>query len=547
MNIINTLVDNPDILIGGKDRFQYKDVMIITKTKPLLSRYVRLFTDNHIPFKVEGDIDFNDCPALKDLVSVYKAVIHPENNFYLYEALISKVFNVTPELAMAIRNDISAVKKSGRFSSDIDEIQSAIDVLNRYETRSKTVTPSALMAEMIDELEIFAISGNHNLEYVYYMLELLREKESTGEIASGEDAVNYLSDLMIKNTKLERCASLEKNKNRIHIANLHKVKGLEAPVVILAGTIKSGKPYPPAKRVEYVDGYPKCYVLLIKNNDNTVYLTFKDRYHKTEKEIASEEAERVRHLYVAATRAKEMLIIGDEKPWEDLSSFASTDFFSKFKARENKPFVPEKVDGKTLYDNVESIVQDTSVSRMSSVEIHKPSDIEFERIVNEVETINTKRNPKLIGTLVHRLMEVIVSSKDTVDGNDLIRSMCRSIDVEDNYYSDILHEVYQRIHNGGYSQNNGFISDILNELLSADEVHCEVPFSYNNGKSSITTGIIDVLYRKADKWFVVDYKTNADGSNLDEEYRSQLEEYCKAVEKQNGIKPQRYIYHIETV
>ena len=82
-------------------------------------------------------------------------------------------------------------------------------------------------------------------------------------------------------------------------------------------------------------------------------------------------------------------------------------------------------------------------------------------------------------------------------------------------------------------------------MLSADEVYCEVPFSYNIGVNSITTGIIDVLYRKGDDWFIIDYKTNADGSALDEKYQSQLNEYCKAFEKQTGMKVIARTYHID--
>ena len=142
-------------------------------------------------------------------------------------------------------------------------------------------------------------------------------------------------------------------------------------------------------------------------------------------------------------------------------------------------------------------------------------------------------------------MEVIISSGNKVNTSRLIESLCRSLDAEDNYYSDILYKVNNRIQNGGYPQNNGVESDILNELLSADEVYCEVPFSYNNRENSITTGIIDVLYRKGDNWYIIDYKTNADGDDLDEKYQSQLNEYRKAFEKQTGKSVTAKVYHLD--
>ena len=86
--------------------------------------------------------------------------------------------------------------------------------------------------------------------------------------------------------------------------------------------------------------------------------------------------------------------------------------------------------------------------------------------------------------------------------------------------------------------------DILSELLSADEAYCEIPFSFRDGENSVTTGIIDVLYRRGEQWFVVDYKTNADEDDLDEKYLDQLNEYRKAVSRQTGKEAYARVYHI---
>ena len=545
ISIINTLVNNRDILIGNNMPVQYRDIMIITGAKKQLARYINAFTAVHIPFRVEGDIDFNECPALKDLVAVYKAAVCPGNNFYLYEALTSRVFNASSEVIMNIRDEIKDIRKTGTFVSKDDRVQKAIEVLNALSVRSREGSASKLLSEMIDELRIFAVSGNYNMEYVYYVLELLREKESAGEIASPEEAVKYFEDLMSNEEKLERCAALDKNDNRIHIANLHKVKGLEAPVVILAGSRKRNIGNRPEKRVEYIGDDPTCYMFEI-NKDNT-YLAYKDRHDKKEKEKASSEAERIRQLYVAATRAKRLLIIADENPWKDLSQYAEHDFFSVYPEREMEPYVPETVNAGKLYEEAESIVRDDSITKKTSVHMHKPSDIEYDSVVNDIQTVSLKRNPKLIGTLVHRLMEVVITSRNRADIDKLINDMCDKLDQDDSYYADILHKVYDTINGGGCIQKNGYVSDILNELLSADEVYCEVPFSYSDKADHMTSGIIDVLYRKGNEWCIVDYKTNADEDGLDEEYRQQLDEYRKAFRLNSGIDCKALIYHIDVI
>ena len=256
-----------------------------------------------------------------------------------------------------------------------------------------------------------------------------------------------------------------------------------------------------------------------------------DAYNKKDLEKNSAEAERIRQLYVAATRAGRILVMADTAPWTNLSEFVKDDFFAVYTAKETEPFVPQEENGTELYDSAESIIKDTSSSRSSAITIHKPSNIEYEKVAEEIETINLKRNPKLIGSLVHKFMEVVVSSHNS----------------NDRYYSDILHKVNDRIQNGGYTQKNGQPSDILKELLEADEVYCEVPFSFRNKANSITTGIIDVLYRKGDKWHVVDYKTNAGDEELDQKYAEQLNEYLKAVGINTEYDAEASIYHIAVI
>lgn len=540
LKIVSTLVDNPDILIDEGKRIQYRDIMIITSGKKDLGKYVTLFTDNHIPFRVEGDIDFRECPALKDLVAVFKAVACTQNNFYVYEALTSGLFDLGDDI-MAVRDDLKKVRTTGILDTENERGKEAVEFINRKHEEAVNLSPSTLFSQLIDELQIFALSGSHNVEYVYYTLELLREKENSGEIASLNDAVAYLEDLMNGELDLERCMSLEKNDNRIHLANLHKVKGLEASVVILAGPKKKKRSVNPLRRVEYVGDTPRCYMFGVRKDFTT--LTFRDTYNKKDSEKISEEAEIVRQLYVAATRARRLLIIADDAPWKELSGFAAKDFFEEFGVREISGPAVMNQDGALMYHNVRSLIQADAFSLKSSYEIHKPSDIDYDDFTEHPGMINTRKNPRLVGTLVHRLMEIIVMSHDKAEENDTINDLCKDLEDKE-YYSAILHEVYRIIHSGGYTQENNSESDILKELLTADEVYCEVPFSYRIDETTFCNGIIDVLYCKGDQWHIVDYKTNADGSSLDDRYEPQLQDYATALKKATGVDADSRIYHI---
>ena len=64
-------------------------------------------------------------------------------------------------------------------------------------------------------------------------------------------------------------------------------------------------------------------------------------------------------------------------------------------------------------------------------------------------------------------------------------------------------------------------ADLLTVLRQADEVYCEVPFCQKCG-SEIVHGVIDLLYRCGDAWRIIDYKTNAERTQLAERYAPSL-------------------------
>jgi ATP-dependent exoDNAse (exonuclease V) beta subunit len=58
-------------------------------------------------------------------------------------------------------------------------------------------------------------------------------------------------------------------------------------------------------------------------------------------------------------------------------------------------------------------------------------------------------------------------------------------------------------------------------------------------------GIMDVAYRSGDKWHIIDYKTNAEGDDLDVRYQKQLVAYVKAFREITGEDADARTYHID--
>ena len=162
-----------------------------------------------------------------------------------------------------------------------------------------------------------------------------------------------------------------------------------------------------------------------------------------------------------------------------------------------------------------------------------------------------RRFAALLGTMTHKLMEMLAMTRNTVDAEAAIGEIIReyrtpATESNEKQLAETLRKAAGRIRNGGYAQTNGVPQDILGTLLSADEVCCEVPFCYKDEteENTVWNGIMDVVYSKDGRWHILDYKTSADGSDLDTRYQAQLSAYVRAFRATTGIDADAKTYHI---
>lgn len=574
-NVILKLINNDDYQIFDKDleknrKLDFKDFMLITPAKGTLSKYTKVFREYKIPYFIEGKIVFSESKALKELTTIYGAITQPLDNRYLYGALKTSVFHIKEKDIIEARNN-GYIFNVLNYNDDLklsNELKSALSKLYELSDESKKINPSSLFLKLIEELEVFKYTGDKNLEYVYFVLELLKNKESTNEIISHLEALNYLEGLLSEDISEERCPGLEKSGNQVHIANLHKVKGLEAPVVIL-GSPKhaSHKPSFRSDRNNH-----KGYLFSVKNYDiNKNYIETTCFNDEQEKEVTSEGLEKLRLLYVAATRAKNILFISSidlasgeiskEDNWAELRIKEDLTFndFNELLTVKVNTIVNNELDYKNIKINKSNlIINSTKLSDKTYVSLRPSSLVKDNEIIDselsdvvikEFDDSSKDTLSTIKGTLVHRLMELIINSKDLIKPSNLINQIINEL-LKDEFIeykeelTNMLNNVYNTLHNGGYKQTNGAEDNILPILLSADEVYSEVPFTYKED-SNIYNGIIDLVYRKDNKYHIIDWKTNKSDKDLDKHYKAQLDIYKKAFESSIGLKVEdAKIYHI---
>lgn len=589
--IITNIVGNENykITIGDEEprTLKYSDFMIITYGKSKIDDIMKVLHEAEIPMHVEGRVPFGRNEALMQIFKIYSAVASPNDKKALYDALKGTCFGTADEEIMKYKllEGKLSLKSPFELPENADpctcKIYKYIEKLKALGKRATKLSPSALFQEIMDGYEVYRTVPVENMEVLFYTLELLRNAEKTGVIVSINDGVAYLSKLISGVSGEERCLRLNDSLDCVHIANLHKVKGLEAPVVILAETDRFSGTV--TSKIEHGDSGSEGYLFSLKSDwiENSQYTYFQTDDYKEEKESEKEanNAERQRLLYVAATRARNALFIcvkKKESVWTPLMKTAqSFDLMSAEDVTKLEEKITKEVNVDSLYDKArdECILNDRKSEKIT-YQYENPSTtrvasklsenqekvlVDEEVLENELSDVEKSKKaemhrfPALLGTMTHRLMEILVSTKNSVSVDEAVAEIIHEYQTQETAeYNSIfitaLTDVANKIQNGGYTQSNNLPQDILTTLLEADEVYCEVPFCYKEdtlGEVVLWNGIMDVIYCSDSKWHIIDYKTNADGSNLDQKYAAQLQAYVKAFKETTGEEADAFTYHID--
>lgn len=570
---IRRIVGNPDILIRTRKDLreglpprpiEYRDIMIVTRNTKKLPLCALALKERGIPFRAEGAASFGGCPAFTAMAALISAAADPGNSAAVYRALRSRAFGFS-------QKEIEAFTRGGQslclygHEDDGSPVGTALNELNEFRRQSVMLSPAAVCRAAVERFRLFRVCGTDDMEYVWYAAELLRGAISEQKIFSLTDASLFLDSLMSGEESVRRVLDLNDRQNRVLLANLHKVKGLEAPVVILAPNAPGR--HPVTIHMETDGPSQKRWVLSLRPQGfgGAPYAVTGKYPNEESREKENLAAEETRLLYVAATRAGCALLIPKvpgSDVWSPLYAAPVEDADSMIfdpAAADPEPPQPPKEQDPAEWE--EMIRESPLLHRGAEGEtwlLRTPSDLhdsdrepeESKEADPDADLPRGEASSLLLGTVVHRAMEMLVSSRAALTDDVIVRAITDEYLREVSEYAKeavgILRGVLRTVREGGWKQETGVPSDILAELLSADEVYCEVPFGVSEG-NTVTSGVMDAVYRKGDRWHVVDYKTNADPRGLDRVYGDQLAAYRAATRHLFGADPDVHTYHIPLI
>lgn len=313
---IKDLIDSKYQVIDkkqGRRDIQYKDICILLRSiAGVANVYEKEISELGIPVYSDSSGEYLQSIEIETIMALLRVINNPMQDIPLVTVMRSPIGNFTDNELVEIRMQ----DRNGSFYEALTktDTKKAKDFLNLLEELKNDEETMAL-----DEWiwNIYTKTGYMN--YVSLMpngilrvsnLKMLFERAKQYESASFKglfNFINFIDKIKFNSEDLSSAKVIGENENVVRIMSIHKSKGLEFPVVILAGTGKQFNMQDLNEKIllDQDLGFGMQYI----NAER--HIEFKTLAKKALAIKAKEEAisEEMRVLYVALTRAKEKLIV----------------------------------------------------------------------------------------------------------------------------------------------------------------------------------------------------------------------------------------------
>lgn len=561
--------------------FEYRDAAVLFRATTQLPLYEDEFKRAGLPYLTVSGRGYYDRPEVQDLISLLSALANPADDLNMAAALRSPLFSMSDETLYRLRWH----SQDGKRADDPISFREALShppindqtalvgrantILSELWMLTNRVAIWTLLREALDltsfEVALAKYDGQsgRQLSNVQKFLSLAREMSDI----SLAEFLGRIRHLKAREAREGEALGREPESGAVQLMSIHAAKGLEFPVVVLADMGRQERA-----------GFGSPYLL----HDPAYGLVCKVRDEMGDwKEPAGyawgkwlngrmEKAERKRLLYVACTRAAEMLILsgqlGKKNTWltEILAAWGieeegleeeilNYDYFSIQVFRPEGPLeigdrVSEEVlDSPKGMEAIPVLAQPipaepqplpVAVTRLEQLLGRKEDDLAELRPAiwrNERPTTVTSAPGYLVGNIVHRAL----AHWDCLEySQGALAQLIESFALREGVFSDALDNAVNRslqmlLHLKKHA--------IYEEIREAQQRYHEVPFTLTTTPGTLH-GVIDLLYQdQGGNWHLLDWKTEWSPHEIIEEnalqHLTQMAAYSSAIQQSLGKSP----------
>ncbi len=290
--------------------------LVLTEQKRPIAKLARALAERNIPVSTTGALLTQEY-ELEELMLVLRALADPGNPVLVAAALEGLFFGLSPADLFAARQLGIAFSIASRPTGADHPVQRALDVLHGWWRFSRQHGADVLLERICDDTGLLALAagsvlGDARGGALLHLVDAVRGSAGTGR--SGlTDAIEVLNTLL--EAEAPDAPLRPGRTDTVRVMNLHKAKGLEAEIVILAAPTDR-KQYEPLVHVVRGAHDVATGGMMISTRDGATIRRIAqpvgwDAMQAAEVAFSSAEEDRLR--YVATTRARRALVISQAR------------------------------------------------------------------------------------------------------------------------------------------------------------------------------------------------------------------------------------------
>ena len=530
-----------------------QDIAVLMRAGTTLSIYTDALRRHGIAFNTETDKDFFRKQEINDLLLLLRAIADPEDKIALAGVLRSPLGGLTDdELFQLGRQHFSAeaVEASAKAAP-------CFQLIKRFSQLSGRLSLQMLVQKLLDETFLpeacaAAYDGERTLAYLHQFAAWAAQYETENDTP----LLPFLAELqrrLAENPEDLTLPPATEAKEAVSLLTVHKAKGLEFPVVLLADLSRkelAGASRPPTHLFSWQYGMYG----LRAGKISDVNLSFLEEEQKKHSRC-----EEIRILYVALTRAKEKLILvadGRTSAGKSVTPFAAAGLFPDGEADtltspdkqltlpvnhhlylQPKTFKYNQAAAKQTETNLSEPAltawQQQYASRSQAYQSLRQQTVSFAPSEGNTPLFGqAQQQGAELGSICHRALEILLTASATDVSSACAQAarLCAAPDRQAEAAALVAPFVK---------------SDFFQSLLLCKLIACEMPFSRLLADGNTQNGIMDAVVETQDgEIWIVDYKTDSiapgqEQETLTQKYQSQLESYRQAAQQIFPQKPVR--------
>ena len=320
--VIHDAVDRwsvgPDRDGNGFRTARLSDVAILVRTRGGLPTLEHALNHAGIPYRIEGGSLVYESREVYELLRVLRAVDDPSNAAKVVAALRTTVMGVSDLDLFNYRYTPDGLKRNWKlpWSEEFEDggvvgarrTFEALRTLGHLSDRKHARSPAQMLAELYDDrlgLAVAPFEGETSRTDTWRRVRFVIDEARQWSDSTGGTLREYLEWVTTRIEATDRSEiATDEDEDSVRILTIHAAKGLEFPIVILAGLGRGdNNDATSVKASVNSDGVAEVRMGILR--------TIKASSDKDKERALAEEA---RLLYVAMTRAEDHLVVSMHRP-----------------------------------------------------------------------------------------------------------------------------------------------------------------------------------------------------------------------------------------